>query len=153
MRSNHVFLVIVLFLVALAAGVVGCRSTTPAVIVSSKDSTAISNRDSIRSSWHYKRDTTYIDRWHTKEVKGDTVHIHDSIYVFNGKEVEVHDTVSTTTTDTVTVVQRDSVTIYVPVEKELSGVQTAAMNTGYATWGALVLLLVAGIITLIIKLR
>lgn len=33
------------------------------------------------------RDSTYIDRWHTIEVKGDTVRLHDSVVVVRYKVV------------------------------------------------------------------
>lgn len=148
---NRLVLFVLFF--ALVAGAVGCKTTAPVVSVSNRDSVSVSTRDSFHSTNRNQRDTTYIDRWHTKEVKGDSVFIHDSIYVFNGKEIEVHDTVSTTTTDTVTVIKNDSTIIYVPVEKELSRMQTAAMNTGYATWALIALLLIAGIIFVAVKIR
>lgn len=57
------------------------------------------DRDSIRTE--YKHDSIYIDRIHKEFVKGDTVRIHDSIFVAKWYERLVHDSCYIHQTDSV----------------------------------------------------
>lgn len=123
-------------LFCLLPGLQACKSVAPVVEVHYKDS--------IRTVYQYRHDTTYIDRWHSEKQVGDTIYKTDSIYVFEGAEVEVHDTITVNNTDTITNVEYR--------EKELSKLQQAAMNSGYATWAFLALLVLTLIVVVIYKL-
>lgn len=96
-RNNPIFIrlfVLVVFLLALLA-FVGCEGTAPLVM----GSTHLQTRDSVRTE--YKHDSIYIDRIHKEYIKGDTIRIHDSIYVAQFKEIEVHDSIYFHKTDSI----------------------------------------------------
>ncbi len=126
---------VLVFLLVSIIGLQSCKTVAPVV--------GSHSRDSVHFSYLYRHDTAYVDRWHYITERGDTIYIRDSIYVYNGERVEIHDTVSTAIHDTVPVL----------VEKELSGMEQAAMNTGYATWALVALLIIIGLVTLIVKIR
>ena len=86
-RDNPILvqlLIAIFFCIAILA-FVGCKATEPLVMVGTHDQTM----DSVRIE--YKRDSIFIDRVHKEIIKGDTVWIHDSIYVAVLKEILVHD--------------------------------------------------------------
>lgn len=74
----------------------GCKTLPPPIPKTSRDST--------RTRIETRVDTFWRDRWHTEKIKGDTVFIHDSIYL---EKIKYRDRV-----DSVTV--RDSIPF--PVE-------------------------------------
>ena len=77
----HIFLFLLLFS--------GCKIQGAVSPVSQSDSTYVSKADSV-----YVRDSIYIDRWHIKVVKGDTVYVTDTKteYKYRYRDREVHDT-------------------------------------------------------------
>ena len=91
----------------------------------------------------YIHDTTYIDRWHTRYQRGDTVFLHDSVYVFQGKEKA----------DTVYVARQitDTITNIVEVEQQLTKNQQFLIRSGIACWVILALLLLAVIVGIVLK--
>lgn len=60
-------------------------------------------RDSLHLTTDHRYDSIYIDRWHTLILRGDTVFKTDSIYVEKLRDIEVHDTITVTHTDTISV--------------------------------------------------
>ena len=76
-------------------------------------------------------DSTYIDRWHTHTVAGDTVYIHDSIYE---SHVEwKHDTLRIAEEKPV------EVPVIKEVEKDLSWLQRTLIYIGIASLAYLIL--------------
>ena len=71
--------------------------------------------DKVRTEYRTKIDSIWNDRWHTQYVKGDTVYRVDSLvmhrYVFRGDTLTVHDSIYVSKADTMTV----------EVKKPLSG--------------------------------
>lgn len=61
----------------------------------------VHQRDSLRVSNTHRYDSIFTDRWHFLFQRGDTVFKTDSVYVEKIHEVEVHDTVTNTTRDSV----------------------------------------------------
>ena len=86
----------------------------------------------------YKTDTIYRDRFHTEYMKGDTMYIHDSIFLYKTK----HDSVLLT--DTITQPP-------VFIEKELTKKQNFLIKSGVALWILLGLLILSVIIGIVIK--
>lgn len=64
-------------LVALFLSFVCCKTLTPII--------PQTQRDSVHTRTELRVDTFWRDRWHTEKIKGDTVFIHDSIYFENIK--------------------------------------------------------------------
>lgn len=83
-----------------------CRTALPIALPEqhSRDSTSLTRVAS--------RDSVYIDRWHTLVQRGDTVWRTDSVYIVRWRDLQRH--------DTLTLVQRDSISypVEVPVEVE-----------------------------------
>jgi len=116
----------------------GCRLQKPAA-TQPVTPAHVENNDS--SNYKYIHDTTYVDRWHTKWQKGDTVFIHDSIYVYVGKKEENNTAVNKSSSDT----------IPVEVEKQLTKNQQFLIRSGIACWVILALLLLAVIVGIVLK--
>lgn len=117
-----------------------CKSQAPIVVPAKQ--THIEQNDSTHKQ--YRHDSIYIDRWHTKILRGDTVYIHDSIYFHDGK----------TLLDTVYIIKTTSDTIPsdpVIIEKPLTNNQIFLQRSGIALWVLIALLLLAAIIGIIIK--
>ena len=72
-------------------------------------------------------DSTYIDRWHTRTINGDTVFIHDSI--FESHVEWLHDTLRMKVEVPVEVPK----TVVKEVEKELSWLQQTLIYIGIAS--------------------
>lgn len=102
-----------LFLLALAMLFAGCRTTRETVEVP----VYIHDTNSIVQQVH---DSTYIDRWHTEYVKGDSVYVHDSIDRWHS--IVKHDTLNRY----VEVPVEREITRY--VEKPLNGFQRLQKN-------------------------
>lgn len=113
---------------------IGCKTTIPAITTNTHES----SRDSIRTE--YKHDSIYTDRWHTIYIKGDTVHVHDSIIKEKYKTIYIHDSIDNSRIDT----------IYQTVQVEKPYKQFL-VNSGVAFWILLVLIVIAVIIGIIIK--
>lgn len=60
-------------LIALFLPFIGCK-TLPPIIPQTQ-------RDSVHTRTELRVDTFWRDRWHTEKIKGDTVFVHDSIYL------------------------------------------------------------------------
>ena len=88
-------------------------------------------------------DSTYIDRWHTRTINGDTVFIHDSI--FESHVEWLHDTLR----------MKEEVPVEVPktvvkeVEKELSWLQQTLIYIGWAV----IVYLIGKLVLMFIKRR
>lgn len=113
---------------------IGCKSVVPTIPTNTHES----SRDSIRTE--YKHDSIYTDRWHTIYIKGDTVHVHDSIIKEKYKTIYIHDSIDNSRTDTII----NTVTI----EKQGSAF---LRNSGIALWVLIVIFLIAVIIGIVIK--
>lgn len=129
--------VLVMWVVAiiLASMLSGCRSVQYVPVeVAKYDTTYINKvqRDSI-----YQLDSIYI------RDKGDTVLITKTKYIYRDKLIR----------DTVYASRVDSIQVPYPVEKELTRWQQFRMDVGGWAIGILVVLIIAGAIWLIIKLR
>ena len=108
-----------------------CKSQSPIVVPAKQ--THIEQNDSTHKQ--YRHDSIYIDRWHTKILRGDTVYIHDSIYFHDGK----------TLLDTVYIIKTTSDTIPsdpVIIEKPLTDNQIFLQRCGIAFWVLLVIFIV-----------
>lgn len=100
-----------------------------------------------------KTDTTYINKVQRDSIyqldsiyirdKGDTILITKTKYIYRDKLVR----------DTVFVSHTDSIQVPYPVEKQLSRWQQFRLSVGGWAIGILVILIIAGAIWLIIKLR
>lgn len=64
-----------------------------AVVSSCKVQTIPTRNDSIVTKTEVRFDSIYIDRYHTKEIKGDTIYIHDSIFQDRWHKAEKADTI------------------------------------------------------------
>ena len=113
---------------------IGCKSVVPTIPTNTHES----SRDSIRTE--YKHDSIYTDRWHTIYIKGDTVHVHDSIIKEKYKTIYIHDSIDNSRTDT----------IYQTVQVEKQG-SAFLRNSGIALWVLIVIFLIAVIIGIVIK--
>lgn len=122
----------ILFVVAVCMA--SCRAYYPSTTCS------ITNRDSIRTL--FVHDSIYIDRWHSKEVAGDTIILHDSITRTIYKQVAQHDSVFINRCDTIYQTRE------IQVQKKNS---TFLRNSGIALWCILALLLLAVIAGIVIK--
>lgn len=128
----YVFLAIILVVCCLAFA--GCKVSAPAVVGGTHEQT----RDSIRTE--YIHDSTYIDRWHTRYVKGDTVFIHDSIDRWHDRFVYIHDSIDNS--------RIDSIPVIVEVEKKGN---VFLQRSGIALWIIIALLVVSVIVGIVIK--
>lgn len=78
-------------LFAIAATIIACKTQ--------QLQTVPQTHDSVRVQMEVRVDSIWRDRWHTEYVKGDTVHIFDSVYVdrFRWRDrvdsIAVHDTI------------------------------------------------------------
>lgn len=95
-------------------------------------------------------DTIYRDRWHNTFATGDTVYIHDSVYLEKIRYRYVTDTLRVHTYDTV---PGDPVYADNPVyvEKQLSSGTRFLRNSGIVLWCVLGLLVISMVIGIIIK--
>lgn len=98
----------------------GCKATKPYPVY-------IHDTLAVKQEVH---DSTYIERWHTQWMKGDTCFIHDSIYLWRDRTK--HDTVYKSTEKPV------PVTEYVEVEKPLSWWEKTFIGLGVIELIALV---------------
>ena len=69
----------------------GCKTLSPPILNT--------QRDSVHTRTELRVDTFWRDKWHTEKIKGDTVFVHDSVYL---EKIKYRDRV-----DSVTV--RDSI--------------------------------------------
>lgn len=130
----HDYLNIVTAALLLAVMVVcfaGCKAYYPTTYSTSD------KRDSVRTL--YVHDSVYIDRWRTKELKGDTVYLHDSIIRTLYQKIEQHDSIYINKCDTIYKVQTTK-----------AG-STFLRNSGIALWVLLSLLLLSIIAGIILK--
>lgn len=51
------------------------------------------NTDSTRVHYEIKYDSVWVDRWHVIKEKGDTIFIHDSIFIEKWREKHTRDTI------------------------------------------------------------
>lgn len=70
-------IILAAILVALFLSFIGCK-TLPPIIPQTQ-------RDSVHTRIETRVDTFWRDRWHTEKQRGDTIFIHDSIYLENIK--------------------------------------------------------------------
>lgn len=108
----------------------GCRTQVVAV-----KQTHTSDHDSIRTE--YKHDSIYVDRVHNIFVKGDTVRIHDSIYVEKWRVRELH--------DSIVKVQTDSIPYVVEVEKPVAYKSGYTRFTSWFFWIVLIIAIGLGV--------
>lgn len=136
MKKQYFFI-----MMAISLMVVGCKTLPPTITNATSTS---SHRDSIAEKTIYIHDTTYIDRYHSVITSNDTVYIRDSIYIYVEKDMQQHDTVYVTKTDTIHIEQTK--TEYQEVEKPIA---PFVRNSCIALWviiGVAVLALVAWIV-------
>ena len=117
-----------------------CKSQAPIVVPAKQ--THIEQNDSTHKQ--YRHDSIYIDRWHTKILRGDTIILHDSIYVHDGRIIHDSIHVRETITDTV---PSDPIII----EKPLTDNQIFLQRCGIAFWVLLVIFIVVIAIGIWIK--
>jgi hypothetical protein len=72
-KINVFRIILAAVLVALFLSFIGCKHLPPPIPQTQRDSAHI--RTELRV------DTFWRDRWHTEKIKGDTVFVHDSIYL------------------------------------------------------------------------
>lgn len=130
--------VIIIVAVVLIIAAIACSSCTrvPASVV--LPNVHNNNTDSVRTE--YVHDSIYIDRWHKEYVKGDTVHVHDSIDRWRYKYVYIHDSIDNSRIDT----------IYQTVQVEKPYKQFL-VNSGIALWIIIILIILAIAAGLFIK--
>ena len=121
-------------LILAAVLVVSCKTLPTPTPTNSHDS----SRDSIRTE--YVHDSITIERLRTIIIKGDTVHVHDSIIKEKYKYIFVHDSIDNSRIDT----------IYKTVQVERPYKQFL-VNSGIALWVLIVLFIIAIIIGIVIK--
>lgn len=97
----------------------------------------LSGTDSTRVHVETKYDSIWVDRWHVVKEKGDTIWLHDSIYIEKWREKHTRDTICV----------RDSVPYEVRV------VQEVRKRNGYDKFTARGFWLLLGILVLYIALR
>lgn len=133
--------IILFFLIAVCLS--GCKTTESVATAPIAPDTHSHLEDKARET--YIHDTTYIDRWHTIRVAGDTVFVKDSTYHYDGKKEVIHDTISTNNTDT----------IHEPViiEKPLTDKQVFLIKSGKILWGVAAALLIGLILAIFIRRR
>lgn len=124
--------------VVLIIAAIACSSCTrvPASVVLPN----VHTTDNDETHTEYVHDTAYIDRWHKEYVKGDTVHVHDSIDRWRYKYVYVHDSIDNSRIDT----------IYQTVQVEKPYKQFL-VNSGIALWIIIILIVLAIVAGLFIK--
>ena len=110
MKKQYFFI-----MMAISLMVVGCKTLPPTITNAISTS---SHRDSIAEETIYIHDTTYIDRYHSVITSNDTVYIRDSIYIYVEKDMQQHDTVYVTKTDTIRIEQTK--TEYQEIEKPIA---------------------------------
>lgn len=88
-----------------------------------------------------RTDSIWRDRWHTMWAKGDTVYIHDSIFV--GEYRNVEQTNDRTLHDSIPVIKE----VEVPVPEE----HGFLWRSGVALWVIVALIVLAGVIGIILK--
>lgn len=86
------------------------------------------NRDSVRVETQLRVDSVWRDRWHTEFIKGDTVHVYDSVYVDRWRYINKTDSICV----------RD--TISVPVEVSVP-VRERNGYDRFTSWGFWILFL------------
>lgn len=136
MKKQYFFI-----MMAISLMVVGCKTLPPTITNATSTS---SHRDSIAEKTIYIHDTTYIDRYHSVITSNDTVYIRDSIYIYVEKDMQQHDTVYVSKTDTIQIEQIK--TEYQEVEKPIA---PFVRNSCIALWviiGVAVLALVSWIV-------
>lgn len=94
-------------------------------------------RDSVRIEVRERVDSVYVDRWHVEHTKGDTIYVHDSIYVTKWRYINKADTICV----------RDSVPIVHEVVKEVRKRNAYDKFTARGFW------ILAGLLVLIIGIR
>ena len=133
-RKRDGVIVITIALVLLTFALLVSCKTLPPVASGSHTQT----RDSVRTEYYY--DSIYIDRWHTKWMKGDTVFIHDSIWRDRFK----HDSIFIDKFINIT----DTIPVVVEVEKKGASFWK---GSGIAFWCLIGILFIGGAVGLCIK--
>lgn len=88
MKINwYIILQTILAALAVAAFLV-CFGCSPKVQPSLRPTT-----DSTRVHYETQYDSIWVDRWHVIKEKGDTIWIHDSIFIEKWREKNTHDTI------------------------------------------------------------
>lgn len=107
----------------------GCRTVQPAA-------PAVQKKDSIQVRTEVRIDSVFRDRWHTVLQKGDTVFVHDSVFLTRYKMLDRCDTLRV----------RDSVPYPVEVIREVRH------RNGYdrfVSWGFWILLALTVLVTVV----
>ena len=128
------YVLMFMLFMCMALAMVGCAHVKPVIAPSVHEH----EKDSVRTEVRY--DSVFVDRWHTILQKGDTIRIHDSIYVQHFKHDSIFINIGEHTTDTISVV--------VEVEKKGSEFWK---GSGIAFWILLGLLVIGCIVGIIIK--
>ena len=98
----------------------GCKTLPPPILNTQRDST--------HTRTELRVDTFWRDRWHTEKTKGDTVFIHDSVYL---EKIKYRDRV-----DSVTV--RDSIPYPVEVPVRMRNAYDKFTARGFWTYTAII---------------
>lgn len=123
-EKGYILLQAILFAIAAAAIMVffGCSPKVQPPLLSGTDST--------RVHVETKYDSIWVDRWHVVKEKGDTIWLHDSIYIEKWREKHTRDTICV----------RDSVPYEVRVVQEVRKRNGYDKFTARGFWVLLVLL-------------
>lgn len=132
-------LAIAIGLMAVFSCVIGCSSQSSIPLCPS-------TKDSIHVKYEVKFDSIFVDRWHTIKESGDTIFVHDSIFVEKWREHHTSDTI----------MMRDSIPYPVEVVKEVrkrNGYDVFTARGFWAYTAIVVLLIIIAIVRWYIKSR
>ena len=133
-KGSYILLLLVMAIIS------GCKTQQPLIITPANTHTVTNPHNSTTS----KQDTVYIDQVRTIRETGDTLYIHDSIFIKEWHKWYVHDTINNSSVDTIQTPPQI-------IEKELSKQQVFLQRSGIALWCILAALILAVVIGIIIK--
>lgn len=134
---ERLYIIMQTILVALAvAAFFVCLGCSPKVLPSLQP-----NTDSTHVHYQTLYDSIWVDRWHVIKEQGDTIYVHDSIFIEKWREKHTHDTICV----------RDSIAYPVEVVKEVRKRNGYDRFTARGFW--IMIALAIGYIALRIYLR
>lgn len=132
---------ILLLLVVIITG--SCKTQHPVVVTPTNSH----NIETAHNSTTSKQDTVYIDKVRTIREKGDTIIIHDSIFIKDSHYYYLHDTIEINTADTIS-----PEPIIIEKETKQSGFSNFLRWSGAGLWGIILLVVMIFIARLFIRL-
>lgn len=88
MKINWYIILQTILAALMVAAFLVCFGCSPKVLPSLQP-----NTDSTRIHYQTLYDSIWVDRWHVIKEKGDTIFIHDSIFIEKWREKNTHDTI------------------------------------------------------------